>query len=132
MLVKSKLLEKKDVNLNKSISRENSPPVQEVRDEDSDGDDCDEQESVKEIGKKKKNKKRKCVVRSDWFQPNGETKDVNGDNVNTYLSRVEGNKYLVACYLCCHSVSVEHKGFSAIQDHAKTRNHKQRIEETKT
>ena len=53
MLVKSKLLEKKDVHLNKSISRENSPPVQEVRDEDSDGDDCDEQESVKEIGKKK-------------------------------------------------------------------------------
>ena len=130
MLVKSKLLEKKDVHLNKSISRENSPPVQKVRDEDSDGDDCDEQESVKEIGKKK-NKKRKCVVRSDWFQPqpNGENKDVNGDNVNTYLRRVGGNKYLVACHLCCHSVSVEYKGFSAIQDHAKTRKHKQRIEE---
>ena len=91
-------------------------------------DNCEEEETVEETGLKKK-KKRKCVVRSEWFQPNDETKDVNGDIVNSYLRRVPRNKKLVACHLCGQSVSVEYKGFSAIQDHAKTKKHLQRREE---
>ena len=81
---------------------------------------------------KKTEKKRKCVVRSEWFQAHEAIKDVNGDKVNTYLRRVPLNKYLVSCNLCSHSISVEYKGFSAIQDHARGKKHlKRRVEEEK-
>ena len=50
------------------------------------------------VDKKKSTTKRKCVVRSEWFQSHEAIVDVNGDKVNTYLRRVPLNKYQVSCF----------------------------------
>ena len=91
-------------------------------------DDGEDDETNSKIVKRKI-KKRKCVVRAEWFQPNDNFKDLNGDVFNSYLRRVPGNKFLVSCNLCSLSVSVEYKGFSAVQDHASSNKHQKRRKE---
>ena len=121
---KSKSKSKEALGNNKIIPGENS--LQEDHMDDDVG--CEKSNKIVKP-KKIKKRKRKCVVRSEWFQPNDVFKDNNGDVVNSYLRRVPGNKYLVSCYLCSLSVSVEYKGFSAIQDHANSNKHQKRRRE---
>ena len=70
-------------------------------------------------------------MNSEWFQPNG-FKDNNGVVVNSYLRRVDGSRNLVNCLLCKMSFSVQFKGVSAINHHAKSKKHVSRSEETRS
>ena len=104
-----------------------SDSVKERLDENSNGKEhFGESQKVKTVDTKKADKKnvgqkksRNTYVNNEWLTMT----DLNGDQVKSYLRPVNRDRTKAICAADNVTISVRHRGWSAIQDHIKSRIH---------
>ena len=105
-----------DPNINNSLIQ----PTLSSEDDQYDTDDDSVRKASKTSTTSTKKVKRKCVFRNSWLKDI----DCNGDNVSTYLRKIENQPTKCQCAADSTILEISNRGWTAIKDHISKDKHK--------